>query len=259
MFKDHWRQVLVVFNKNLISDDDIHTVKSHLAQMVNILVDELSYSTLSQHQQRKQHSKSIQQQQQQAHRSDSSWLLSLSSSYGHIWEYTLRNNLFETVFLWTLSYPEYLFELKSEQLSHYDTLVASMQMYECTDLLTQPQLCKPMFSLLNHCATHHSHAIESQMIAILNQLCLCMCNNSRLVNVCFEMATDAGSNPSDDSNNNNNGSFNDKSIRSKIAVHSPSSASRKASSSATSSGATSKFFIFSLLIPYIHREGSLGN
>ena len=41
-FKDHWKQVLLIFNKTLVEDKDIHDVKFNLDQMINILLNELN-------------------------------------------------------------------------------------------------------------------------------------------------------------------------------------------------------------------------
>lgn len=115
VFKDHWRQVLAIFNKSLVNDDDIQIVKSNLAQMVALLVDELNQVT-------------------------NAVLVGKVATgeekfSGPLWDYLLATNIFETVYLWSLSYPEYLYDLKYEQLRNYEELISQMQTNEQTNLL----------------------------------------------------------------------------------------------------------------------------
>ena len=115
VFKDHWRQVLAIFNKSLVNDDDIQIVKSNLAQMVALLIDELNQVT-------------------------NAVLVGKVATgeekfSGPLWDYLLATNIFETVYLWSLSYPEYLYDLKYEQLRNYEELISQMQTNEQTNLL----------------------------------------------------------------------------------------------------------------------------
>ena len=84
---------------------------------------------------------------------------SLINRYGPIWTYVFQANIFENIFLWSLSYPEYSFDLKYEQLKYYECLIYQMQANEQTDLLLHVQLNKPLFSLVNHCSSHNSELI----------------------------------------------------------------------------------------------------
>ena len=38
-FKDHWKNVLMIFNKTLVDDKDIVQVKFNLEQIINILLN----------------------------------------------------------------------------------------------------------------------------------------------------------------------------------------------------------------------------
>ena len=243
VFKEHWKQALNIFNKSLVNDDDIQMVKNNLTQMVDLLLEELNnlnnYLSLK---------------QPASNRSE-------SSNYGPLWDYLFRNNIFEVVFLWSLSYPEYLFDLKYEQLKYYENLVYQMQTNEQTNLLLHSQIHRPLFSLLNHCATHNSEPIEKLMISIMNQLCVCICKNANLLEIFFQQSqlgssmSGSSSAPSfgtyehhrdsfsSSSGNMATSSFASKFTKNKQYLQSPSSA---------------RFFIFSLLIPYIHKEGDLG-
>jgi hypothetical protein len=303
VFKDHWKQMLFVFNKSLVADDDINTVKNHLGQMINLLLDELDSIHLrslnneskkiikkslrlvnrrNSHSQKEnvqieqdvedQDKEQIQIQTQMQIEATSSNenenRLTLEFPYGQIWDYMSKNNIFETIYLWSLSYPEYLYELKYEQLRSYENLLNHMQTNEQTSLLLCAQLHEPLFALLNHCSTHNSEQIEKHMIVIINQLCVCMCKNSALLRIFIQRnrrrhattatATASASAVSSSAN----------AVVTGLATDAAGAAMRAANSSTidmetngknVKAAADRKFFIFSLLIPYIHREGCLGN
>lgn len=231
VFKDHWKQTLIIFNKSLINDDDIQIVKSNLNQMINLLIDELnninSYST------RKQ------DEVEEVKDTDTS----LINRYGPIWTYVFQANIFENIFLWSLSYPEYSFDLKYEQLKYYECLIYQMQANEQTDLLLHVQLNKPLFSLVNHCSSHNSELIEKIMISVLNQLCVCICKNANLLEIFFQQAKSV-------SHQNQSQSYGNMQKNVSLSMLNLANTAINMSSS--------KFFIFSLLIPYIHKEGCLG-
>jgi hypothetical protein len=289
VFKDHWKQMLFVFNKSLVADDDINTVKNHLGQMINLLLDELDSihlrslnneskkiikKSLRQEQTRRkrehdeEHLDEIQTEEekgdelgyeqtgeatcnQNENESDAIGL-TLEFPFGQIWDYMSKNNIFETIYLWSLSYPEYLYELKYEQLRSYENLLNHMQTNEQTSLLLCGQLHEPLFALLNHCSTHNSEPIEKHMIVIINQLCVCMCKNSTLLRIFVQRSKRRHlASPS-------NVIEADLAIRAlKSSIDSTSGL--EASKNIKATGVDRKFFIFSLLIPYIHREGCLGN
>lgn len=224
VFKDHWKQVLFIFNKSLINDEDIQIVKNNLNQMIYLLLDELDEITnLNMKKTKHVNYADSAETNQRLH--------------GPIWDYLFSNNIFETIYLWTLSYPEYLYDLKHEQLKYYEVLLNQMQINEQTNLILYSQLHRPLFSLLNHCASHNSEIIERQMISILNQLCVCMCKNSNLLNIFFD-------NSSQMFINNNAAEL----ILERTVTY----------EQKFKSANSSKSFIFTLLIPYIHKEGSFG-
>lgn len=250
VFKDHWKQATHIFSKSLVNEDDIQIVKNNLNQMVNLLLDEMNnpnnYLSLKPLAFMEPNARGKAQE---------------TADYGPIWNYLFANNIFETIFLWSLSYPEYLFDLKYEQLKYYENLVYQMQTNEQTHLLLSVEIHRPLFTLLNHCSTHNSEQIERLMISILNQLCVCICKNTNILEIFFEQAKKSNSN-----NNSNDSSFymseggssqqQQSSIEPnpyKLATHC--SAADREYMQPTSSA---RFFIFSLLIPYIHKEGALG-
>lgn len=245
VFKDHWKHATQIFSKSLITDDDIQIVKNHLNQMISLLLNELNnpnnYLSLK---------------PLAFTHLNSTFDTADKTDYGPIWNFLFRNNIFEVVFLWSLSYPEYLFDLKFEQLKYYENLVYQMQTNEQTHLLLNVQIHRPLFSLLNHCSTHNSEPIEKLMISILNQLCVCICKNSELLEIFFQQAKMMSN-----SNGSGNSSFYmDDALNNSNSANSPYKFTTHFSTNKQymQPTSTAKFFIFSLLIPYIHKEGALG-
>lgn len=250
VFKDHWKQAQAIFTKSIASEDDIEIVKNNLSQMIFLLMDELNTianltlnnnnmmldingNTSGAAAAKKQHQ-----------------LLDVEINnrfHGPIWSYLISNNIFETVYLWSLSYPEFLHDLKCEQLKYYDSLINHMQANEQTNLLLYAQLYKPLFALLNHCSSHTSEEIERYCIAILNQLCVCVCKNSHLLNVFFDLE-----------NQNPDGSSHQSMTTSSSFILNNSSEYIFERAKNNHANSKSRTFIFSLLIPYIHKEGCLG-
>jgi hypothetical protein len=152
-------------------------------------------------------------------------LLAINDGDGPILNYVLEENIFEVTFLWSLSYPEYLYELKYLQLKYYEVLLANIMNdnRQLTNLLFYKQLNRPLFSLLNHCSRHKMKYIEKHMILVLNQLCVCICKDIKLLSIFFDFATTTTTTPN---LQNDQGA--------------------------------AKFLIFSLLVPYIHQEGYCG-
>jgi hypothetical protein len=248
VFKDHWKQAQAIFNKSLVHDDDIEVVKNNLTQMLFLLMDELN--TIA--------NLTLNTSRQVADSIDSAEVN--NKFHGPIWSYLISGNIFETVYLWSLSYPEYLHELKCEQLKYYEQLINHMQSNEQTNLLLYSQLYRPLFSLLNHCSTHSSDEIERLCIAILNQLCVCICKNANLLNIFFDNTGangGASSLPTSSSfivNNTSELIFE----RSKKQHEGGLSEHEQQLSQQQMYKNSSKVFIFNLLIPYIHKEGVLG-
>ena len=243
VFKDHWKQAQIVFNKSLVNDDDIEIVKNNLNQMIFLLMDELN--TIA----------NLTLNTSKTNESPDSLIEINNKFHGPIWAYLINSNIFEHVYLWSLSCPEYLYDLKLEQLKYYESLINHMQANEQTNLLLYTQLYKPLFSLLNHCSTHSSNEIERHVISILNQVCVCICKNSSLLNIFFDntnanSSINTGSIPPSSSFIINNTS---ELIFERAKIHEKELAQQQMYKN------SSKNFIFNLLIPYIHKEGSLGN
>lgn len=152
-----------------------------------------------------------------------------ASIEGPIFSYLLDENIFEVTFLWSLSYPEYLYELKYLQLKYYEVLLANIMNdnRQLTSLLFYRQLNRPLFSLLNHCSRHKLKYIEKHMILVLNQLCVCICKDIKLLSIFFDLNNNTTTTPP-------------------VATH------------LHNDQGAAKFLIFSLLVPYIHQEGYCG-
>lgn len=137
VFKEHWRHVLSVFNKSLVNDDDIQIVKSNLAQMIALLINELNQVTNAALVARAEANK-LTSEASTITPNDLTEVAATASDIkfsGQLWDYLLATNIFETVYLWSLSYPEYLYDLKYEQLRNYEELISQMQTNEQTSLL----------------------------------------------------------------------------------------------------------------------------
>jgi len=276
-FKDHWKNVLMIFNKTLVDDKDIVQVKFNLEQIINILLNELNNLVnislrLMSTTQNEASTESSATVNESIELQDPSEVL--NAYYGPIWEFLFKNNIFEVIFLWSLSYPEYLYDLKYEQLKYYENLLNHLHLNEQTNLLLFRQLHRPLFSLLNHCATHNSELIEAKMIEILNQLCVDICKNSNLLNIFFEhqqqeqekleheeqllLGKKNGLNYSGHASTPNSSDRRTKGNNKDSNSNKNTSTPTLINNESRRTNATSKFFIFSLLIPYIHKEGSLG-
>ena len=262
VFKDHCKQMLNIFNKSLINDDDIQTVKNNLNLIINLLINELNTTA---------NDVTSKLNDSNVSSIDKSVFVDEIEINSPIWNYSFKNNLFETIYLWSLSYPEYLHDLKYEQLKYFEHLLNALQSNEQTNLLLYKQLNRPLFSLLNHCATHNSELIENHMISILNQLCVCICKNSNLLNIFFEQtgfnetSSTSRLNPilSQTSSNGNQNANN-------TLTSTPSNSNQPikllhgmnkdflTSASQNNSKTNRRFFIFNILVPYIHNEGSFG-
>ncbi len=191
MLRDHWRQITNVYNKSLINDDDVEIVKNNFDQIIILLLNEINNNT--------------------------------NPNDAPIVSYIVNQNMFEITYLWTLSYPEYLYELKLNQLKFYELFLHNLNDNK-TSVLFYRQIHKPLFLLLNNCSKLKSTFFENLIINILNQLCVFIGKNVHLLNIFFDLKSIT---------NNDNRQLN--------VEQGP-----------------AKFLIFSLLIPYIYQDGDFG-
>jgi hypothetical protein len=214
-----------------VSDDDIEIFKNNFDQMIILLLNELGNVDMSD--------------------------FNFDLKKFHIFSYVLNENLFEITFLWSLSYPEYLYELKNLQLKYYESVLNCLMMHKNCDkainLLFYRQLNRPLLSLLNHCSKHKSTYIEKHMVVILNLLCVCICKNFELLNIFYVDLSSASLNSSN--NRKILKEFQTLSLCStpKGPINPP------ALSTKPNENGAARFLLFSLLIPYIHQEGHSGN
>lgn len=175
VLRQHWKHILKIFQKPLIDQDDINHIILHFQYSINLLTDEVTQQNRP----------------------------------GPVLLYFIAESLFDTIFIWSLSCPEYASELKYHQLRSFEQLLGRSQ----HELLFHKQIFKPLLNLLRSCESSSSTSlelIEKHMIVVLNQICVSITKNPTLLEFCFDIS----------------------------AQHGP-----------------SRFIIFSLLIPFVHRDG----
>jgi len=140
---------------------------------------------------------------------------------------------------WTQQSVEFVDDLKFEQLKIYEELLTTGSMSVAAKkrkhLLSYEQIHNPLLALLHSCAECHSKKVEVALIDLLHLLCISISSDPKLLESLFLAA-------SRKSNAKQGG----------IEISS--------SSTSLDSGDASNesFLIFSLLIPYTHKEGHLG-
>lgn len=157
VFKDHWKQILSIFNKTQINDDDLEIFKNNIDQMILLLIN-------NQHQNNDNNNKCL-------------------------IDFIIDENIFNNIYIWSLNIPlKYTYEIKLYQLNYYE-LILNHLTQEDLILLFKSNLHKPLFLLLSNCTKHKSDQIEKHLISILNQLCVCLNDNHDLINILFDLNT----------------------------------------------------------------------
>ena len=135
---------------------------------------------------------------------------------GPILEYLLTEDILGRLLAWS-TVPHHAVppnndlhqRLKLHHLKMYELLISQARQ----PLLLHKPVIRPMFKLLASCEQHPNPAVETRLILILHQLCVCVTQNKQILELLFDATADHGS---------------------------------------------SGFLMFSLLIPYTHREGAVG-
>lgn len=138
-------------------------------------------------------------------------------SQGPILEFLLMEDVLNQVLSWSFachaSSPDLFQRMKLYYLKTYELLISQAKQ----PLLLHKPIIRPLFILLASCSQDNqvklSIAIETRLILILHQLCVCVTQNKQILELLFDATADHGS---------------------------------------------SGFLMFSLLIPYTHREGAIG-
>ncbi|CAF2029502.1 unnamed protein product [Rotaria magnacalcarata] len=155
VLRQHWKQILQIFQKNLIDQDDITCVTSHFQHAVTLLTNEVA-----------SHDRP-----------------------GPVLLYFIAESILDTFFVWSLSCPEYASDLKYHQLRCFEFLLSRAQ----HELLFHKQIFKPLLNLLRSCESSTSlELIEKHMIVVLNQVCVSITRNPTLLEFCFDISAEHG-------------------------------------------------------------------
>ncbi|CAF2092492.1 unnamed protein product [Rotaria magnacalcarata] len=155
VLRQHWKQILQIFQKSLIDQDDITCVTSHFQHAVTLLTNEVA-----------SHDRP-----------------------GPVLLYFIAESILDTFFVWSLSCPEYASDLKYHQLRCFEFLLSRAQ----HELLFHKQIFKPLLNLLRSCESSTSlELIEKHMIVVLNQVCVSITRNPTLLEFCFDISAEHG-------------------------------------------------------------------
>ncbi|CAF2512307.1 unnamed protein product [Rotaria sp. Silwood2] len=155
VLRQHWKQILQIFQKSLIDQDDITCVISHFQHAVTLLTNEVA-----------SHDRP-----------------------GPVLLYFIAESILDTFFIWSLSCPEYASELKYHQLRCFEFLLSRSQ----HELLFHKQIFKPLLNLLRSCESSTSlELIEKHMVVVLNQVCVSITKSPELLEFCFDISAEHG-------------------------------------------------------------------
>uniref|UniRef100_U5EYG6 FHF complex subunit HOOK-interacting protein C-terminal domain-containing protein n=1 Tax=Corethrella appendiculata TaxID=1370023 RepID=U5EYG6_9DIPT len=139
-------------------------------------------------------------------------------------EHLLSENLLDKLFEWGMKTGRYSNAVRLEQLKLYELLVSHSR----HQLLVHEPFLRPLLKILASSQNEiYPPDVEKRLVILLNQLCVVLMQNVHLLDLFFFSTTQTTSTTSSSVNNGGHGVTN--------------------------------FIIFSLLIPYVHREGSLGH
>jgi hypothetical protein len=137
-------------------------------------------------------------------------------------EFLLSENLLDKLFEWSLSTGRYSNAVRLEQLKLFELLVSHSR----HQLLVHEPFLRPLLKLLANCQNEiFPHDVGKRLVILLNQLCVVLMQNVHLLDLFFCSTQQHGS--------SNVG-----------GAHQPDQ---------------TNFIIFSLLIPFVHCEGSIGH
>lgn len=146
--------------------------------------------------------------------------------------------ILDKILTWSSNVGEFTNVMKLEQLKLYELLVSQLVSHQTA--LFQKPLVRPMLQLLATCGDCAPFEVEKRLVILLNSLCVCLSQNPQLLELFFMPKTNGNTYLSPTMSPSNNAS---PQLRAKIAsIDKP----------------ESRFLIFSLLIPFVHREGPIG-
>ncbi|XP_036319602.1 UPF0518 protein GJ17503 isoform X2 [Rhagoletis pomonella] len=145
-------------------------------------------------------------------------------------EYMLSENLLDKLYEWGCTTGRYANAVRLEQLKLYELLVSHSR----HQLLCHEPFLRPLLKIL---ASSQGEIfppdLEKRLVILLNQLCVVLMQNVHLLDLFFFSAAQE--------------------------QHKHTSSDSGQELLRTNNGSSTNFIIFSLLIPYVHREGSIGH
>ncbi|XP_053948903.1 FHIP family protein GG24907 isoform X1 [Anastrepha ludens] len=146
-------------------------------------------------------------------------------------EYMLSENLLDKLYEWGCTTGRYANAVRLEQLKLYELLVSHSR----HQLLCHEPFLRPLLKIL---ASSQGEIfppdLEKRLVILLNQLCVVLMQNVHLLDLFFFSAAQ-------EQHKQTSSGYGEELQRS------------------SSSSSSTNFIIFSLLIPYVHREGSVGH
>ncbi|XP_037277129.2 FHF complex subunit HOOK-interacting protein 1B isoform X1 [Rhipicephalus microplus] len=160
------------------------------------------------------------------------------SSVGPILDYMLMEGVLDRLFQWSLYTGEFLSNLKLEQLRIYEVLVS----HSHHELLLQQPFLRPLLHLLASCAECAPLEVEKRLVVLLNTLCVSLSQHLDLLEVFFSASSNQGP------------------ASSTLRFHfcTTGECFDNLPTPMPTGTPTGGFLIFSLLIPFVHREGAIG-
>ncbi|XP_077559186.1 FHF complex subunit HOOK-interacting protein 1B-like isoform X2 [Haemaphysalis longicornis] len=160
------------------------------------------------------------------------------SSVGPILDYMLMEGVLDRLFQWSLYTGEFLSNVKLEQLRIYEVLVSHSQ----HELLLQQPFLRPLLHLLSSCADCAPLEVEKRLVVLLNTLCVSLSQHPDLLEVFFSASSNQGP------------------ASSTLRYHfcTAGECFDNLPTAMLSGTPVGGFLIFSLLIPFVHREGAIG-
>lgn len=151
-------------------------------------------------------------------------------------DYLLMESVLDKIFNWSSNIGEYTDLMKLEQLKLYELLVSQL-CHEST-MLFQTALIRPLLHLLSTCKDCAPLEVEKRLVQLLNTLCVVLSENTDLLELFFVS----------DKNKNNI----------TCTMEEVKSSPQLKNKLSYLDNPESRFLIFSLLISFVHREGSIG-
>lgn len=228
-FKNHWIQAWnIMQNKtnneqttdgdHSITSDDVTTILNHIEQIILLLIQE-------------------NQKLKQVNETNSNQFSAISPiMMSPLLDYLMMESVLDKIFNWSSNIGEFTNIMKLEQLKLYNTIVSQL----CHEsMLFQTALIRPLLSLLSTCKDCAPLEVEKHLVILLNTLCIFLSQNTDLLELFFV----------NDKNKNNNIASTMDEVKSSPQLKNKLS---------YLDNPESKFLIFSLLISFVHREGSIG-